>query len=515
MANDYYTVKRGPRSRQRSRADVVTAELNSIEDGFDGLPSRNVLAGSAHLLAVETAASAADVYVLLSEHPITSLLTGQTTRFFVTNTNTGGCTVNVDGTGVKDLTNADGTALVANSIVAGRLAEIVYNGAQWRLLNSAKASTVSIALSSALAPQNYQRNVAISALTLPAATGGTAPYTYAATGLPTGLLFALLTRIVSGTPTAIGTSNVTYTVTDANGNSFAYQFQIRVVESPIQLAAPAARTLTVGSAYTFTLPAAMSGTSPYAYTLGNLPDGLAFDEETREVSGSPESDQVGLHTVSYAAADSGTPQQTIAQDFVLTIRSASALSLGAVNDLTFEPGSSITPFTLPAANGGVPTYTYIVTGLGEGLIFNPATREVSGTPNTEGERQVTYRVEDVTGSQVERQFVITIQPFGNRYIAVSEDQTISATDLQAGNSYGSTEQSLTLPEWVGNRYIVIAQPSSEADLTSISLAGLGNSISDFDKQSYTRTIDTIDYEIWVSTEVQGDVIAGEIIEVRP
>ena len=513
MANDYYIVTRGPRSRQRARAEVVTAELNAIEDGFDVLPSRNILAGSAHLLAEETSASAADVYVLESDHPITSLLKGQTKRFFVTNTNTAPSTADVDGTGAKDIKDSSGADLVAQSLVAGRMAELVYNGTHWRLVNSAKAVTVSIALSTSLSPQNYQRGVAISPLTLPAATGATSPYVYATSGLPRGLAFDVRTRIVSGTPTVISTSNVTYTVTDANNNAVAFQFQIRVVADVIVLPDPINRTLVVGSDYGFTLAVATGGTAPYFYSVERLPDGLTFDRETREITGVPTNPNV--YDVRLAVRDSGSPVQTEAQDFILTVRSANVLSLQSVADRGFAPGSEITAFTLPSANGGVPSYTYIVTGLGEGLAFDPLTRQISGTPNTTGDRAITYRVEDAVGAQVERRFTIAIETHGARYIAVTEDRSISATDLAAGNSYGSAEQELTLPAWIGTRYIVIAQPESQPDLISISLAGLGNSISDFEKQSYTRAIGDIKYEIWVGLEVQGDAISGNVMEVRP
>lgn len=47
------------------------------------------------------------------------------------------------------------------------------------------------------------------------ATGGTAPYTFSATGLPAGLSIAAGTGVISGTPTALGGSSVTVTVTDS------------------------------------------------------------------------------------------------------------------------------------------------------------------------------------------------------------------------------------------------------------------------------------------------------------
>ena len=51
--------------------------------------------------------------------------------------------------------------------------------------------------------------------TLPSARGGTASYSYSVSGLPAGLSFTASSRTVSGTPSATGTSTVTYSVTDS------------------------------------------------------------------------------------------------------------------------------------------------------------------------------------------------------------------------------------------------------------------------------------------------------------
>ncbi len=66
--------------------------------------------------------------------------------------------------------------------------------------------------------------------TLPAATGGQAPYKYKASGLPAGLSFTASTRKVSGTPTTAGSSSVTYTATDSASTSTQRTFLITVAE---------------------------------------------------------------------------------------------------------------------------------------------------------------------------------------------------------------------------------------------------------------------------------------------
>jgi subtilisin family serine protease len=56
------------------------------------------------------------------------------------------------------------------------------------------------------------------------ASGGTAPYTWSATGLPTGLSIGASTGLVTGTATVAGTYNVTVTATAAAGGSGSTSF---------------------------------------------------------------------------------------------------------------------------------------------------------------------------------------------------------------------------------------------------------------------------------------------------
>ena len=64
---------------------------------------------------------------------------------------------------------------------------------------------------------------------LPTLTGGLAPYTFSATGLPTGLNVHAATGLVYGVPSATGTTTIALTVTDDTGDTDSESFGVAVV----------------------------------------------------------------------------------------------------------------------------------------------------------------------------------------------------------------------------------------------------------------------------------------------
>ena len=145
-------------------------------------------------------------------------------------------------------------------------------------------------------------------LTLPVATGGTAPYTYSLAPIPAGLSFNPATRLLSGTPTtAAAATSITYTARDAAGRSASLTFRITVTAPPatnitFTPSTIADQTFVVGTAITpFLLPFATGGTAPYTYTLDPIPAGLVFDAAIQQLSGTPTT--VGTTAATYTATD--------------------------------------------------------------------------------------------------------------------------------------------------------------------------------------------------------------------
>ncbi|MCJ0743511.1 Ig-like domain-containing protein [Pedobacter montanisoli] len=123
--------------------------------------------------------------------------------------------------------------------------------------------------------------------TLPSASGGVGPYTYAASNLPPGLAFNATTREITGTPTQSGNYNIKLTATDAEGRTITNTYTVKVI-GVLSLATASLPDGLLGSSYPAQiLPSVTGGTGPYIYQAINLPPGFNFNTTTRAITGTP------------------------------------------------------------------------------------------------------------------------------------------------------------------------------------------------------------------------------------
>ncbi|HTZ42218.1 MAG TPA: putative Ig domain-containing protein [Jatrophihabitans sp.] len=121
----------------------------------------------------------------------------------------------------------DGTGQSGNTLYngwndpAGTDDKVMLNGTEWLASGGSGGGTGSLSVNN---PGSQSSTVGSAASLQLTASGGTSPYTWSATGLPTGLSLNASSGLVSGTPSAAGTFSVTATAKDATNATASASF---------------------------------------------------------------------------------------------------------------------------------------------------------------------------------------------------------------------------------------------------------------------------------------------------
>ena len=277
-----------------------------------------------------------------------------------------------------------------------------------------------------IANQSWKRYRAITAFTLPAATGGNGSLSYALSpDLPTGVTYDTAHR-VSGTPSvALAATSYTWTATDADGDTAALTFTITVADNSLpafQVLAPKDRVYTRYKQAGGTLPPAIGGDAPLTYTLsralpagmarsaspGRTPGGPPVDTANRSYAGAP---TAAMSKTSYAWTATDADGDQAVWDFTLTVLDNGAPDFGAavVADQSWTRRKTITAFTLPAATGGDGSVSYALSPALPAGVAKDAGHRVSGAPDAALARtEYTWTATDGDGDQDSLTFYVTV-----------------------------------------------------------------------------------------------------------
>nr|WP_311719288.1 putative Ig domain-containing protein [Edaphobacter lichenicola] len=223
------------------------------------------------------------------------------------------------------------------------------------------------------------------------ASGGTAPYTWSAAGLPAGLSLAG-NGIISGTPTATGSFPITFTVTDAGSPALTAKatltLSVTTPIAPLSITSTAFAGATSNQPYAATL-SATGGTTPYTWSVTGLPAGLTLGSNG-VIAGTPTA--TGSFPIAITATDAGSPALTAKATLTLSV--TAPIAPLSITSTAFAGATSNQPYTATlSATGGTAPYTWSVTGLPAGLTLG-SNGVIAGTPTATGTFSITVTVTD-------------------------------------------------------------------------------------------------------------------------
>jgi len=185
------------------------------------------------------------------------------------------------------------------------------------------------------------------------ATGGQPPYAW---GLQSGSLDGLTlnsgTGAISGTPSAAGTFQPTFKVTDANSASTTKTLSL-VVRPPVTITTTSLPAGSVGTAYNQTV-AATGGQTPYGWSASSgLPPGLALNGVTGAISGTPTTTAGSPFGFQIQVTDVLGGQAS--RNYSITIAAASTTTSVTSSDASAVFGEVLTFTATVSSGGGTPT----------------------------------------------------------------------------------------------------------------------------------------------------------------
>ena len=223
------------------------------------------------------------------------------------------------------------------------------------------------------------------------------PPTGAINRFPDGLTLSLAGAI-SGKPTLRGLFVFRLKVIDANGMTIEKECRITIRPAPEFITDKLFICARVGDDTGCFEVKARGGDQPYTWSETGLPPGLTINSTTGKICGN--FTQAGNFTANITVREASVMKGNATKSFLIVVKpkleitTNSPLAFGIVGR-SYPYTSSLSPVKIEAI-GGWPIYkwTVILGKLPDGLVLDPSTGIISGTPTKKGPFKFTVRVQD-------------------------------------------------------------------------------------------------------------------------
>jgi len=257
-------------------------------------------------------------------------------------------------------------------------------------------------------------------------TASETPTSYVALNLPAGLSLDVASGQISGSPIQAGSFKATIRAANAAGLGAAESLALSINPAPSApvVSSPPTSTGEVGVQTSYQISATPAPITSYSVA-GNLPSGLTLNSSTGLIKGSPS--QAGTFTVAVAATGEGGT--SLPQSVVFTIKPS------ALAPVVTSPGTASgnvgSPFSYQIDATNPPLVTRDAVNLPPGLVVNPFTGLITGTPTAVGTTVAGLVATNGVGAGPIRDLSIVIGPSLSAPV-VSGAMTVSA---QVGVSF--------------------------------------------------------------------------------